>query len=164
MPENEDLNPGPEVSEDYDRIFGQGGGAGVADMSEVSEEISFNPDDAFPEIEPGAYAALVSERPTYQMSQNGNPMMIVKFTPTDPALSGAFLPWRRYMLSGGFVRETVKFLEAMGLDEMAKTGKILPAEIDGRRCVVHVRRQSNNPEYLEIHKVERHPDGPVETI
>lgn len=154
--------PNPETNEDYERIFGAGGssGPGVA-IDETSEEISFNPDDAFPELEPGTYPVIVAERPTKQISQNGNPMMLVKFNSLDPAMAGVFFPWQRCMLSGGFVRETVAFLKAVGLDEMAKTGQIVPAEIDGRRLIVHVRHQKNDPEYMEIHKVERHPDGPI---
>jgi hypothetical protein len=156
-----DPESNPDQNEDYARIFGSGGGASAADMSGTSTEISFNPDDAFPELEPGAYPVIVSEKPTPVTSQNGNPMMVVKVTSTDSSLTGVFFPWRRFMLSGGFVRETVAFLKAIGLDEMAKTGKILPAEIEGRRVIAHVRKQKDNPEYMEIYKFERHPDGPI---
>lgn len=152
--------PEPETNPDYDRIFGGGGDIPVA-TDATEEEISFDPSEAITPLQPGKYVAIISERPEKKISNNGNPMLLVTFMVTEGEQVGS-LQWRRYMLSGKGAGWTVEFLRAIGLDdEAAGKKKINPATVQGRRLVIHVQKQKDNPEFLEVHRVERHPDGPI---
>lgn len=158
LPEPEP-NPGPETNEEYEKVFG-GGEHAVAEYAE-DFEISFDPTEAIVPLGKGKYSAVIAEPPKKQVSQNGNPMMVVAFMVNEGEFTGS-MQWRRYMLSGKGGGWTVEFLKALDLEEEAEGKKsIKPSLIEGRRLIIHVRPQKDNPDFMEVHKVERHPDGPV---
>lgn len=142
----------PETSDEYDRVFGKGGA--VTD-TEPDEEIYFDPSEAITsDLPPGRYVAEIIEPPIRQMSSNNNPMMTVTFQVVEGEYRGA-LQWRRYMLQGKGGGWTKQFLQALGLkDEAAGKKPIQPSEIKGKRCLISVRPQRNNPDYNEVYKVE----------
>lgn len=152
---------GPETNEDYDKIFG-GGGPAAAPAEDLME---FDPTEAvhFADVAPGRYIAFVAEPPKKETSQNGNPMMFVRFTITAPEEYAGAPQFRRYMLSGKGGGWTQEFLRALDMNDEAEGKKpISPKDIEGKRLVIHVKKQKNNPEFMEVWKVERHPDGPAE--
>jgi len=160
VPDETSPDPKPDsgVSDDYDKIFGSGGEATGGGGDE--EGFLFDPSEAGPgRIKPGTYRAVICEPPTKQISQNGNPMMKVAFQITDGEYTGQ-MQWRRYMLSGRAGGWTKEFLEAIGLkDEAAGAAPIVPKKLEGRRLLIKVRVQRDNPEYDEVFAVDPHPDG-----
>jgi len=150
--------PENETNEDYEKIFGAGGGAAPPD--DGGEGFLFDPSESGPgRIKPGEYFAVICEPPVKQISQNGNPMMKVAFQITDGEYAGA-MQWRRYMLSGRAGGWTKDFLKAIGLNEEAEgTKPIVPKTLEGRRLIIKVRQQKDNPDYDEVYEVRPHPDG-----
>lgn len=145
------------VSDDYDRIFGDGGATTAPD---TVESISFDPTEAGPGRMPkGDYIARVTEPPTQEKSSNGNFMMKVAFEVIEGEYTGAMM-WRRYMLKGRAGAWTREFLEALGLDaEAAGEKPINPRDIDGKKCVISVRPQKNNDDFDEVYKVKLYTES-----
>lgn len=148
-----------EQNEDYEKIFGQGGSA--AGGGETEEAFLFDPTEAGPGALPeGSYRAVVAEPPVKQISQNGNPMFKTTFQVTDGPFTGS-LQWKRFMLAGKGGTWTKEFLEAVDLKEEAEgTKPIVPRVVEGRHCIIDVRVQKNNSDYMEVWRVRPHPGGP----
>lgn len=154
----DDLNP------DFAAVFG-GGEDGAPPDEEVFD---FDPSEAveFARLVPGTYHADIVERPTKKYSQQGNPMMVVKFLVTDPDFYGA-TPTRRFMLSGKGGGWTKEFLRAIGLDDEAEGKKpIAPSKIVGRRCLIKTEWQKNadgsiSDEWTDITACKPDPQGPI---
>jgi len=153
--------PKPDTSTDFENVFG-------ADASAEGDEESwsFDPSEAvvFARLIPGTYHADIVERPDKKYSQNGNPMMVVKFYVTDGDYYGA-TPLRRFMLSGMGGGWTMEFLKAIGLEEEAAgTKPIVPSALVGRRCLIKCAWQKNqdgttSDEWVEITAVKPDPQG-----
>jgi hypothetical protein len=154
----------PETNPDFEAVFGD---ARDEHRSVPNEETwEFDPSEAveFARLVPGWYHADIVERPERKFSQNGNPMMVVRFLVTDQEFYGA-TPLRRFMLSGKGAGWTKEFLRAIGLDEEAEGKKpINPGAIVGRRCMIKTEWQKNadgsvSDEWTEVVKCKADPQG-----
>lgn len=154
----------PENNEEFDKVFG-GESSGTAPDEETFD---FDPSEAveFARLVPGTYHADIVELPTKKYSQNGNPMMVVKFFVTDQDFYGA-TPVRRFMLNGKGGGWTKEFLKAIGLTEEAEGKKpISPSSVKGRRCIIKTKWQVNadgsvSDEWTDIEKCSADPQGPI---
>ena|SRR2546423_3921896 len=154
----------PEENPEFQKVFG--GEQGGSDMPSDEESWDFDPTEAveFARLVPGTYHADIVERPEKKYSQNGNPMMVVKFFVTDPDFYGA-TPTRRFMLNGKGGGWTKEFLKAIGLPDEAEGKKpISPSTVQGRRCIVKTEWQRNqdgsvSDEWTDITKCTADPQG-----
>lgn len=154
----------PEENPEFNAVFGN---SGSGDMPSDEESWDFDPSEAveFARLVPGTYHADIVERPEKKYSQNGNPMMVVKFFVTDKDFYGA-TPTRRFMLNGKGGGWTKEFLKAVGLPDEAEGKKpIVPSVIMGRRCIIKSVWQKNqdgsvSDEWTDIDKVMPDPQGP----
>jgi hypothetical protein len=154
----------PESNPDFEEVFGN---ARDENRSTPDEEAwEFDPSEAveFARLVPGTYHADIVERPEKKFSQNGNPMMVVRFFVTDQDFYGA-TPLRRFMLNGKGGSWTKEFLKAIGLTEEADGKKpIVPTSVVGRRCLIVTKWQTNqdgsvSDEWTEIVKCKPDPQG-----
>lgn len=153
----------PETNPDFENVFG---GENKGEPEE--ETFSFDPSEAveFAHLTPGTYHADIVEKPVKKYSQNGNPMMVVKFIVTDPDFIGA-TPSRRFMLNGKGGGWTKEFLKAINLPEEAEGKKnIVPSALVGRRCLIVCKWQKNSDgtvsdEWVEIVACKADPQGPI---
>jgi hypothetical protein len=154
----------PESNPEFEAAFG---GNPAGDMPSPDEESwAFDPSEAveFARLVPGTYHADIVERPEKKYSQQGNPMMVVKFFVTDQEFYGA-TPTRRFMLSGKGGGWTKEFLKAIGLPDEAEGKKpIVPTQVQGRRCMIKTDWQKNqdgsiSDEWTDVVKCSADPQG-----
>lgn len=154
----------PESNPEFEKVFGNEAG----DMPSDEESWDFDPSEAVGRLEPGTFHADITEKPIKKYSQNGNPMMVVKFFVTDQDYYG-LTPSRRFMLNGKGGGWTKEFLKAIGLTEEAEGKKpISPSNVVGRRCMIVCEWQTEtdaegkkvkSTEWTEITKCKPDPQG-----